>query len=149
MKRIIKGLSVSFILRALATILTIIPVVYTVSHMATISEYKSTLVFIVLAVLAEILAIVFYKKFWNDFIYVAGAIFISIAFTLFLGGGILSIADYIAGINLFGDASQVPAIMTYSIILFCGAILAIVDCFISKDFSEISGNEIKIIVEKE
>ena len=55
------------------------------------------------------------------------------AFASFANGGVLSVADYVAGINLFGDASQVPAIMTYGVMLLCGEILSIIDCFICKD----------------
>lgn len=132
MKKLFADNPLSFLLRAIATVLMILPVIYIVGHMAAVSEYKKALVFILLAVLAEILTVIFDKKFWCDFLHVAGAIFMALTFASFLSGGVLSIADYIAGINLFGDASQVPAIVTYSIILFCGTVLSIVDCFIFK-----------------
>ena len=73
----------------------------------------------------------------------------ALAFASFLSGGVLSIADYIAGINLFGDATQVPAIVTYSIILFCGMLLSIVDCFVYKGAPKPLKNQIEIIKEKE
>lgn len=79
----------------------------------------------------------------------AGAAFMALAFTSFLSGGVLSIADYIAGINLFGDATQVPAIVTYSIILFCGMVLSIIDCFVYKESPKPLKNQIKIIKEQE
>ena len=139
----------SFLLRVVATVLTIIPVIYIVGRMAAVPEYKKTLVFILLAVLIQVLTVIFAENFWCDFLHVAGAVFIALTFASFLSGGVLSIADYIAGINLFGDATQVPAIVTYSIILFCGVVLAIVDCFIFKENPESSGNLIKIIKEKE
>lgn len=148
-KKLFAGNLLSFLFRGVATVLTIIPVIYIVGHMAAVPEYKKALVFILLAVVTEVLTVIFAEKFWCDFIHVAGAVFIGLTFALFLSGGVLSIADYIAGINLFGDATQVPAIVTYSIILFCGMVLAIADCFIFKEIPASSGNQIKIIKEKE
>ncbi|MBD5394646.1 MAG: hypothetical protein HDR71_10330 [Lachnospiraceae bacterium] len=149
MKKLFSENLISFLFRIIATILVIIPVIYTVGRMSIIPEYKKTLVFILLAVLTEILTIIFDRKFWCDFIHVAGAVFMALAFASFLSGGVLSIADYIAGINLFGDATQVPAIVTYSIILFCGMLLSIVDCFVYKGAPKPLKNQIKIIKEKE
>ena len=57
----------------------------------------------------------------------------------FANGRVLSDPDYVAGINLFGDASQVPAIMTYGVMLLCGVILSIIDCFICKEVSVSAG----------
>lgn len=148
-KKLFADNPLSFLLRAIATVLIIFPVIYIVGHMAAVSEYKKTLVFIMLAVFAEVLTVIFDKKFWSDFIHVAGAVFMSFAFASFLSGGVLSIADYIAGINLFGDATQFSAIVTYSVILFCGMVMAIVDCFIFKEVPKSSGNQIKIIKVKE
>lgn len=133
MKKITSEISVSFILRGIAVILMIIPIFYTAAHASNIPQYKRTLVYIVLAVLAEVLTVVFAKKSWNDYIHVAGSVLMAFAFASFANGGVLSVADYVAGINLFGDASQVPAIMTYGVMLLCGVVLSIIDCFICKD----------------
>ena len=111
----------------------IIPVFYTAAHVSSILQYKRTLIYIVLAVLAEVLTVVFAQKSWNDYIHVAGSALMAFAFASFANGGVLSVADYVAGINLFGDASQVPAIMTYGVMLLCGVILSIIDCFICKE----------------
>ena len=119
MKKITSEISASLVLRGIAIILMIIPVFYTAAYAATIPQYKRTLVYIVLAVLAEVLTVVF--------------ALMAFAFASFANGGVLSVADYVAGINLFGDASQVPAIMTYGVMLLCGEILSIIDCFICKD----------------
>jgi len=125
--------SASLVLRGIAVILMIIPVFYTAAHVSSIPQYKRTLIYIVLAVLAEVLTVVFAQKSWNDYIHVAGSALMAFAFASFANGGVLSVADYVAGINLFGDASQVPAIMTYGVMLLCGVILSIIDCFICKD----------------
>lgn len=130
MKKPVTENMVSLILRIAAMILILLPVIYTAGHIAGIPEYKKTLSFIFLTVLVEILTIVLDRKTWCEFFHVVGTVFIALAFTSFVSGGVLSIADYIAGINLFGDASQVPAIITYSIILFVGLLLSLVDCFI-------------------
>jgi len=125
--------SASLVLRGIAVILMIIPVFYTAAHVSSILQYKRTLIYIVLAVLAEVLTVVFAQKSWNDYIHVAGSALMAFAFASFANGGVLSVADYVAGINLFGDASQVPAIMTYGVMLLCGVILSIIDCFICKE----------------
>lgn len=133
MRKIISENSASLVLRGIAVILMIIPVFYTAAHVSSIPQYKRTLIYIVLAVLAEVLTVVFAQKSWNDYIHVAGSALMAFAFASFANGGVLSVADYVAGINLFGDASQVPAIMTYGVILLCGVILSIIDCFICKE----------------
>lgn len=133
MRKITSENSVSLVLRGIAVILMIIPVFYTAAHVSSIPQYKRTLIYIVLAVLAEVLTVVFAQKSWNDYIHVAGSALMAFAFASFANGGVLSVADYVAGINLFGDASQVPAIMTYGVMLLCGVILSIIDCFICKE----------------
>lgn len=133
MRKITSENSASLVLRGIAVILMIIPVFYTAAHVSSIPQYKRTLIYIVLAVLAEVLTVVFAQKSWNDYIHVAGSALMAFAFASFANGGVLSIADYVAGINLFGDASQVPAIMTYGVMLLCGVILSIIDCFICKE----------------
>lgn len=133
MRKIISENSASLVLRGIAVILMIIPVFYTAAHVSSIPQYKRTLIYIVLAVLAEVLTVVFAQKSWNDYIHVAGSALMAFAFASFANGGVLSVADYVAGINLFGDASQVPAIMTYGVMLLCGVILSIIDCFICKE----------------
>lgn len=133
MRKITSENSASLVLRGIAVILMIIPVFYTAAHVSSIPQYKRTLIYIVLAVLAEVLTVVFAQKSWNDYIHVAGSALMAFAFASFANGGVLSIADYVAGINLFGDASQVSAIMTYGVMLLCGVILSIIDCFICKE----------------
>ena len=133
MRKITSENSASLVLRGIAVILMIIPVFYTAAHVSSIPQYKRTLIYIVLAVLAEVLTVVFAQKSWNDYIHVACSALMAFAFASFANGGVLSVADYVAGINLFGDASQVPAIMTYGVMLLCGVILSIIDCFICKD----------------
>ncbi|MEQ2387665.1 hypothetical protein Q5W10_02935 [Waltera intestinalis] len=133
MRKITSENSASLVLRGIAVILMIIPVFYTAAHVSSILQYKRTLIYIVLAVLAEVLTVVFAQKSWNDYIHVAGSALMAFAFASFANGGVLSVADYVAGINLFGDASQVPAIMTYGVMLLCGVILSIIDCFICKE----------------
>ena len=133
MRKITSENSASLVLRGIAVILMIIPVFYTAAHVSSIPQYKRTLIYIVLAVLAEILTVVFALKSWIDYIHVAGSALMAFAFASFANGGVLSVADYVAGINLFGDASQVPAIMTYGVMLLCGVILSIIDCFICKE----------------
>lgn len=133
MRKITSENSASLVLRGIAVILMIIPVFYTSAHVSSILQYKRTLIYIVLAVLAEVLTVVFAQKSWNDYIHVAGSALMAFAFASFANGGVLSVADYVAGINLFGDASQVPAIMTYGVMLLCGVILSIIDCFICKE----------------
>ena len=133
MRKITSENSVSLVLRGIAVILMIIPVFYTAAHVSSIPQNKRTLIYIVLAVLAEVLTVVFAQKSWNDYIHVAGSALMAFAFASFANGGVLSVADYVAGINLFGDASQVPAIMTYGVMLLCGVILSIIDCFICKE----------------
>ena len=133
MRKITSENSASLVLRGIAVILMIIPVFYTAAHVSSILQYKRTLIYIVLAVLAEVLTVVFAQKSWNDYIQVAGPALMAFAFASFANGGVLSVADYVAGINLFGDASQVPAIMTYGVMLLCGVILSIIDCFICKE----------------
>lgn len=130
MRKITSENSASLVLRGIAVI---IPVFYTAAHVSSILQYKRTLIYIVLAVLAEVLTVVFAQKSWNDYIHVAGSALMAFAFASFANGGVLSVADYVAGINLFGDASQVPAIMTYGVMLLCGVILSIIDCFICKE----------------
>lgn len=142
MKKVTSEISASLILRVIAVILMIIPVFYITGHVANIPEYRRTLIYIPLAVLAEILTVVFAQKSWNDYIHVAGSILMSFAFVSFANGGVLSVADYVAGINLFGDASQVPAIMVYGVILLCGVIVSIIECFICKEFPKDNGNQI-------
>lgn len=149
MKKLFTNISLSLLLRAVAVILSVIPIIYVAGHMSSVPEYTKTLIFIPLAVLTEVLSVIFSRKFWCDYLHVAGAIFMALAFASFMSGGVLSIADYIAGINLFGDATQVPAIITYGIILFCGTILTIIDCFVCDESPRSSGNQIKIIKEKE
>ena len=131
MRKITSENSASLVLRGIAVILMIIPVFYTAAHVSSILQYKRTLIYIVLAVLAEVLTVA--QKSWNDYIHVAGSALMAFAFASFANGGVLSVADYVAGINLFGDASQVPAIMTYGVMLLCGVILSIIDCFICKE----------------
>lgn len=133
MRKITSENSALLVLRGIAVILMIIPVFYTAAHVSSILQYKRTLIYIVLAVLAEVLTVVFAQKSWNDYIHVAGSALMAFAFASFANGGVLSVADYVAGINLFGDASQVPAIMTYGVMLLCGVILSIIDCFICKE----------------
>ena len=133
MRKIISENSASLVLRGIAVILMIIPVFYTAAHVSSIPQYKRTLIYIVMAVLAEVLTVVFAQKSWSDYIHVAGSALMAFAFASFANGGVLSVADYVAGINLFGDASQVPAIMTYGVMLLCGVILSIIDCFICKE----------------
>lgn len=133
MRKITSENSASLVLRGIAVILMIIPVFYIAAHVSSILQYKRTLIYIVLAVLAEVLTVVFAQKSWNDYIHVAGSALMAFAFASFANGGVLSVADYVAGINLFGDASQVPAIMTYGVMLLCGVILSIIDCFICKE----------------
>ena len=133
MRKIISENSASLVLRGIAVILMIIPVFYTAAHVSSIPQYKRTLIYIVMAVLAEVLTVVFAQKSWSDYIHVVGSALMAFAFASFANGGVLSVADYVAGIKLFGDASQVPAIMTYGVMLLCGVILSIIDCFIYKD----------------
>lgn len=141
MRKIISENSASLVLRGIAVILMIIPVFYTAAHVSSIPQYKRTLIYIVLAVLAEVLTVVFAQKSWNDYIHVAGSALMAFAFASFANGGVLSVADYVAGINLFGDASQVPAIMTYGVMLLCGVILSIIDCFICKEVPVSAGTK--------
>lgn len=141
MRKIISENSASLVLRGIAVILMIIPVFYTTAHVSSIPQYKRTLIYIVLAVLAEVLTVVFAQKSWNDYIHVAGSALMAFAFASFANGGVLSVADYVAGINLFGDASQVPAIMTYGVMLLCGVILSIIDCFICKEVPVSAGTK--------
>lgn len=141
MRKITSENSASLVLRGIAVILMIIPVFYTAAHVSSILQYKRTLIYIVLAVLAEVLTVVFAQKSWNDYIHVAGSALMAFAFASFANGGVLSVADYVAGINLFGDASQVPAIMTYGVMLLCGVILSIIDCFICKEVPVSAGTK--------
>lgn len=141
MRKIISENSASLVLRGIAVILMIIPVFYTAAHVSSIPQYKRTLIYIVMAVLAEVLTVVFAQKLWSDYIHVAGSALMAFAFASFANGGVLSVADYVAGINLFGDASQVPAIMTYGVMLLCGVILSIIDCFICKEVPVSAGSK--------
>lgn len=141
MRKIISENSASLVLRGIAVILMIIPVFYTAAHVSSIPQYKRTLIYIVMAVLAEVLTVVFAQKSWSDYIHVAGSALMAFAFASFANGGVLSVADYVAGINLFGDASQVPAIMTYGVMLLCGVILSIIDCFICKEVPVSAGSK--------
>ena len=93
MRKITSENSASLVLRGIAVILMIIPVFYTAAHVSSILQYKRTLIYIVLAVLAEVLTVVFAQKSWNDYIHVAGSALMAFAFASFANGGVLSVAD--------------------------------------------------------
>lgn len=142
MKKLFSEISISLLLRIGAVLFAVVPVLYIVGHVSSIPQYRRTLIYIVLTIIAEVLMVTLKQKKWNDVLHVAGAVFLALAFASFANGGVLSVADYIAGINLFGDASQVPAIFAYGSFLLCAEILAIVDCFLCNDFPKKSEAQI-------
>lgn len=111
-------------------LLAVIPIFYMVSLASKIPEYPWAIGFTILGIITESLLLAFPKKWFSDYIMIAGALILSAAFSSFLMGGVLSIADYIAGVNFWGDATQVPAIITYSCMLFFSACLSVVNCYI-------------------
>ena len=62
MRKITSENSASLVLRGIAVILMIIPVFYTAAHVSSIPQYKRTLIYIVLAVLAEVLTVYLHKN---------------------------------------------------------------------------------------
>ncbi len=121
---------VSAYLFIVSLILAIVPVIYVLGKVNTVSEYLPTLIFIALSVAVD-LAIVFLPvKIAKDILLIISALLKSLAFSFFMLGGVLSLADYIAKINLFGDASQVPFIIIYGVALLISAGTAIADCYI-------------------
>lgn len=128
-KSILANNSVSFYLRILSSVLAIVPVFYIVAMIKGITEYPYALCFIVLGVATEIALLFIKNKKISDFLAIAGTAFLALAMSFFLLGGVLSIADYVEGINFFGDASQFPAIMIYTSSLFISSALSVATCW--------------------
>ncbi|MDE6260540.1 MAG: hypothetical protein K2M42_06725 [Oscillospiraceae bacterium] len=122
--------SVKSCLGIVSAVLAVVPIVYLVGHAGKIAEYPAVIVFAVLGALAEIAAIFARGKHLGDYIDLVGGILLSLAFALFLRGGALSIADYFARVNFWGDATQFPAIMGYSGVFFLSMVLGVVNCYL-------------------
>lgn len=120
----------SFWLRIVAIILVIIPIGYTASLAGSIPEYPAAIAFMVLAAITEILLFVFPKNPFTDYIAIAGVVFLALAFSFFALGGVLSVSDYIAGVNFWGDRTQFPAIMAYGALLLASTCLGTANCFL-------------------
>lgn len=138
-KEFIKSRTISFYLRAAALVLAIVPLFYMGARSTIETEYVTALVFGVLAVAAHAVTFVFENKSWSDYIELAASIFVAAEFSVFLTGGVLSVVDYIYGINFWGDATQVPAIIGYGVVLFISAALSIACCFMSKAYEKKAG----------
>ena len=128
-KRMLHEKPVSFCLRIMMILLAAIPIFYMAGLSGSIKEYPWAIGFSVLGIIAEVLLFLLPDKKYSDYIMIGGAAVLALAFSFFLMGGVLSIADYIAGVNFWGDATQFSSIVTYGVMLFGSACLSVVSCY--------------------
>ncbi len=126
---ILKARPVYTILGIVSFLLLIIPIPYVATHIPTVPEYLPALVFIALSLAADVAHWFLGGREKLDFLILVSVALKALAFAFFALGGVLSVADYVAKIHLFGDSSQFGAIMVYGVMLLCGAITNIVWCF--------------------
>ncbi len=125
-------ISVGRILGVLAILSAVIPIPYAIGRVSGDIQFLWAVVCSLLGVTAQALLLVWPEKAFSDYLRVAGAVLLAGAFCLFLGGGVLDIADWSAGVTFWGDATQATSIISYSIGLFCGCLLGIANCYIKK-----------------
>lgn len=123
---------VGFFLRILSIILAIPSACYAVFFLDTIPEYPWAIAFCAVGVLLEALLFFLHKRPFSDCVEVAGTAFLTLAACFFLLGGVLSIADYVAGVHIWGDASQFGAIVSLSVTAFCASMLGVSNCFLGE-----------------
>ena len=126
----LKDRPVYTILGIVSFLLLVIPIPYVAIHISTVPEYQLTLVFIVLSLAADVAHWFLGGREKLDFLILVSVALKALSFAFFALGGVLSVADYVAKIHLFGDSSQFGAIMAFGVMLLCGTITNIVRCFI-------------------
>lgn len=129
-KKMLQERPVRFCLRIVMILLAGIPVFYMTGLAGSIKEYPWAIGFSVLGIIVEALLLFLPDKKYSDYIMIVGAVTLALAFSFFLMGGVLSVADYIAGVNFWGDATQFSSIVTYGVMLFGSACLSVVSCYI-------------------
>lgn len=125
-----KYLTPRCLLKAIYSILVIIPAVYTLIKIKVAPEYLYAVLCMVAGLALGVVSIVFVDKKWSVYTRWLATIAIAGAATFFLLGGSLSIADWVSGIHLFGDATQVPVIFAFTGLLIASGIVSIVDNFL-------------------
>lgn len=125
-----------FWLQVAALILCIVPIAYMFGKTESCPEYLPAIVFVFLAVAAEVALFIFPGKKFSGFIALGCVIFLALSLCYFMCGGVLSVVDYIYGIKLFGDSTQFGAIVGYSVVLGLAVISGIVCCFFVKEQAE-------------
>ncbi|MBO4990377.1 MAG: hypothetical protein J6D37_08615 [Clostridia bacterium] len=128
----VKSRSWIFWLRIVMMVFAVAPIVYMIGRSGVESKYILSVVFAGLALVAQILACVFEKKRGGDYIELAGVVLLCSEFATFLSAGILSIVDFIYGINFWGDATQFPFILIFGLLLLAATVISVVCCFLGK-----------------
>ncbi len=122
----------SQILSILQILLAAIPLVYQFQMAGKISEYTYSIAIALLSILIVVLLLILPQKAYHDYLQIAGAVLTACSACMFFTGGLLSLADWIADVNFWGDATQAPAIIVYGCMMICGTILGVVNCYIKK-----------------
>lgn len=122
-----------FWLQVLSLILCVVPIAYMFGKIETCPEYVAAIVFAFLAIVAEVALFIFHGKKFSGFIALGCVILLALSMCYFMCGGVLSVVDYIYGINLFGDSSQFGSIIAYSAVFGIAVISGIVCCFFVKE----------------
>jgi len=125
----LKARPVYTVIGMLSFLLLVIPIPYVAGHISTVPEYQPTLVFIALSLAADVAHWFLGEKGRLDFLILVSVTLKALSFAFFALGGVLSVADYVAKIHLFGDSTQFGAIMAYGVMLLCGTVTNIVRCF--------------------
>lgn len=128
----VKSRSLIFWLRVVTMIFAVAPIVYMIGRIEFERKYLISVILAGLAFVAQILSCVFEKKRGGDYIELAGVILLCAEFAVFISAGILSIVDFIYGINFWGDATQFPFILTFGLLLLAATVISVVCCFLGK-----------------
>lgn len=136
MKNFLRERTLSFYLRLVVIILALVPLFYMGTRLTIETEYVGALICGVLGIAAHIAVLFLEKKSWVDYLELAGTICLTVELGMFLAGGCLSVVDYIYGINFWGDATQVPSIIGYGVVLFVGMVLSVVISYLGKAYEK-------------
>ena len=118
------------ILRLIAVLLVAIPIVYSIGRIHQDSAFGIVVFYIIMSVVAEGVLVVLPDNKFADYCEIIGAVAAAFALSFFIAGGLLDFSDWVAGVNFWGDSTQAPSIITYTIMLLSSTLISTVNSFI-------------------
>lgn len=126
MKSFLKNKAAGFYFLVVACVLAVVSFVYYITWAQGLSAVSSVIAAGLLAGIAVNVLLLFFD---NDFLVIALTVLYGVAVSQLLVDSVGSFADALQGIVMFGDPTQVGTIISISMLILCGVVMAIISGF--------------------